>query len=142
MKIKRHVSLSLGAVLLMGVSTMPWASSCKGLEESACGARTDCRWIDGYTRKDGVSVSGYCRVGKASQTTPHTQPAQTRTSSQPTSAPRAPSQPAEVKSPPQPMSQVPSQSSVTTQTIPNTAPKPASMPSAPKATPASSSERP
>lgn len=37
------------------------ASACKGLSESACGANPSCAWMEGYTRKDGVKVSAYCR---------------------------------------------------------------------------------
>ncbi len=38
------------------------ASSCKGLESSACGNSASCTWVDGYTRKDGRKVSSFCRA--------------------------------------------------------------------------------
>ncbi len=37
------------------------ASACKGLERMACEANKNCRWLSGYTRKDGVQVSSHCR---------------------------------------------------------------------------------
>jgi hypothetical protein len=38
------------------------ASACKGLEQAACGKKSDCTWVEGYKRKDGAKVSGYCRT--------------------------------------------------------------------------------
>jgi hypothetical protein len=44
-------------------------SACKGLEKRQCEGKGDCTWVDGYTRKDGVKVDGYCRsVGNRDQT--------------------------------------------------------------------------
>jgi hypothetical protein len=40
------------------------ASECKGLALDACAANADCRWMEGYTRKDGVQVSSHCRLSK------------------------------------------------------------------------------
>jgi len=40
-------------------------SACKGLEQRQCEGKSDCTWVDGYTRKDGVKVSSHCKsVGK------------------------------------------------------------------------------
>ncbi|MFZ0790800.1 MAG: hypothetical protein WAM94_14415 [Chromatiaceae bacterium] len=40
-------------------------SSCKGSEQRQCEGNSDCTWVDGYTRKDGVKVSSHCKsVGK------------------------------------------------------------------------------
>lgn len=36
-------------------------SSCKGKAKSQCEGDNDCTWVDGYKRKDGVSVDAYCR---------------------------------------------------------------------------------
>ncbi len=37
-------------------------SDCKGLEKGPCEKKSSCYWVDGYTRKDGVKVSAYCRT--------------------------------------------------------------------------------
>ena len=40
-------------------------SACKGLDQRQCGGKSDCTWVDGYTRKDGVKVSSHCKaIGK------------------------------------------------------------------------------
>ncbi len=36
-------------------------SACKGLEEAACQQNAACKWISGYTTKNGNTVSAYCR---------------------------------------------------------------------------------
>ncbi len=38
------------------------ASACKGLEQKACGAKSDCSWIAATKRKDGKDVKAYCRT--------------------------------------------------------------------------------
>lgn len=41
------------------------ASACKGMEKRQCEGKSDCTWVDGYTRKDGVTVASHCKsVGK------------------------------------------------------------------------------
>ncbi len=48
---------------LLGLSPSLWAaSSCKGLEQNDCKRKENCVWVNAYTRKDGVKVSGYCRA--------------------------------------------------------------------------------
>ncbi|CCQ75577.1 exported protein of unknown function [Magnetospira sp. QH-2] len=37
-------------------------SACKGLSSSACGSKSACTWVDGYTTKKGTKVSAYCRA--------------------------------------------------------------------------------
>lgn len=37
-------------------------SACKGLEQAVCVANAECRWQNGYTRKDGVPVESHCRA--------------------------------------------------------------------------------
>ena len=40
-------------------------SACKGLEQRQCEGKSDCTWVDGYTRKDGIKVSSHCKsIGK------------------------------------------------------------------------------
>jgi len=36
------------------------ASACKGLERGPC-ERKDCSWVEPYTRKDGIDVTGHCK---------------------------------------------------------------------------------
>ena len=38
------------------------ASACQGLEEKACGAKTECGWVHATKRKDGKEVKAYCRT--------------------------------------------------------------------------------
>jgi len=47
--------------LTLGASTAYAASDCKGIEKAGCERNAACNWVDGYTRKDGVKVSGHCR---------------------------------------------------------------------------------
>ncbi|WP_295622842.1 hypothetical protein [uncultured Lamprocystis sp.] len=61
------IALSAGPVLA--------ESACKGLGQGPCAGKTDCTWVDGYTRKDGINVSGHCKAaskrdGAAKETTP------------------------------------------------------------------------
>ena len=57
----------LAATLILAATTAPAgaASACKGLEKRQCESKSECTWTSGYTRKDGVKVSAYCKsVGK------------------------------------------------------------------------------
>jgi hypothetical protein len=38
------------------------ASACQGLEEKACGAKSECSWVHATKRKDGKEVKAYCRT--------------------------------------------------------------------------------
>ncbi len=49
------------------------ASSCKGMSQSSCSAASDCSWVSGYKRKDGVQVSGHCRAASGKASTKKTQ---------------------------------------------------------------------
>jgi hypothetical protein len=52
----------LCAALFLGVHTGAAAVECKGMEKAACErSSAQCSWVDPYTRKDGVKVSGHCR---------------------------------------------------------------------------------
>jgi hypothetical protein len=68
------VALSLiGSLLVSGPVSA--ASACKGLDNSACGSKSSCGWVEGYQRKDGRSVKSFCRsksVAKKSVTTQST----------------------------------------------------------------------
>jgi hypothetical protein len=60
-------TLKLGALVtsvLLGLASAPLQaeSQCKGLEKRDCENRDSCSWVDSYTRKDGVKVSGHCRT--------------------------------------------------------------------------------
>lgn len=55
------VALSLiGSLLVSGPVSA--ASACKGLDNSACGNKSSCGWVEGYQRKDGRSVKSFCRT--------------------------------------------------------------------------------
>lgn len=55
-----YAALLAAAVLVPGVASA--ASQCKGMQQNACGADAQCIWVDGYTRKDGRSVSSHCKT--------------------------------------------------------------------------------
>jgi hypothetical protein len=55
-------ALIAASALTLGVGSAQAASACKGLDQGACGKKSDCTWVGGYTRKDGAKVSGYCRT--------------------------------------------------------------------------------
>lgn len=62
------VKSPLSAILLSGVCALAFsatavqaASECKGLPQAECEAKSECKWVEGYTRKDDKEVSGYCR---------------------------------------------------------------------------------
>jgi hypothetical protein len=62
----RKTTLTLSAIitsaaLAFGAGTLQAASQCKGLDKGACERNAECSWVDSYTRKDGVKVSGHCR---------------------------------------------------------------------------------
>lgn len=77
------------ALTLASIGTAFAESPCKGLEQDVCGAREECRWINGYTRKDGIEVSGHCRVQRKAQpqasTPTQTAPSQAESSAASTS---------------------------------------------------------
>ena len=49
------LSLALGAFPLQA------ATACKGLGSSACQKNSNCSWVKGYVRKDGVKVASHCK---------------------------------------------------------------------------------
>jgi hypothetical protein len=48
------------ATMLFSVNSFA-VSDCKGLQNSACGAKASCRWVEGYQRKDNRKVKAFCR---------------------------------------------------------------------------------
>ena len=67
MIIGRHTLSTLGALaaaasLALGALPAHAESACKGLEKPACEKKANCYWVDPYSRKDGVKVSGHCRT--------------------------------------------------------------------------------
>jgi hypothetical protein len=62
--------ISAALMLLFVSSAAQAASVCKGLGSGQCSGKSDCVWVDGYTRKDNRKVSGYCRAkgGKGATT--------------------------------------------------------------------------
>ncbi len=54
-------TLIAGLVLALGAGSVQAASDCKGVKKTTCEDKSDCSWVDGYTRKDGAKVSSHCR---------------------------------------------------------------------------------
>ena len=50
------------ACLLFGAPLAVAASHCKGQPENACAADDACTWVASYTRKDGRTVRGHCKL--------------------------------------------------------------------------------
>ena len=50
------------ACLLSGVPLAGAASHCKGMPENACASDDACTWVTSYTRSDGRTVSGHCKL--------------------------------------------------------------------------------
>ena len=59
---KSILSAMLLACTVLIFGTNANAASCKGKAKSTCSTATDCYWVDGYKRKDGVKVSSHCRA--------------------------------------------------------------------------------
>ena len=51
-----------GCVVVLGSGTALAESACKGMPQSGCEKAADCVWVDGYEKKDGKKVAGYCRT--------------------------------------------------------------------------------
>ena len=48
--------------IALGAAPLQAESACKGLEKGTCETKSECSWVDPYTRKDSVKVSGHCRT--------------------------------------------------------------------------------
>ena len=55
------------ACLLLSASLAGAASQCKGMPENACASDAACTWVASYTRKDGRTVSGHCKLRRGKQ---------------------------------------------------------------------------
>lgn len=53
--------------LLLGAPLAGAASHCKGMPENACASDGACTWVTSYTRKDGRSVSGHCKLRRGAK---------------------------------------------------------------------------
>ncbi len=59
---RRIAIIALAATMLLGAHTTATAVECKGMEKQVCEQNiAQCSWVEPYTRKDGVAVSGHCR---------------------------------------------------------------------------------
>lgn len=64
----RHVfRTGLLACLLLGAPLAGAASQCKGMPENACAGDSACTWVASYTRKDGRTVNGHCKLRRGKQ---------------------------------------------------------------------------
>jgi hypothetical protein len=54
---------AIPAALVLALAAGPTLaeSPCQGLDQRPCEGKSGCTWVDSYTRKDGIKVSGYCR---------------------------------------------------------------------------------
>ena len=59
---KRVLSSVMALFVAMIFSVSAEAASCKGKTEASCSADNDCSWVNSFTRKDNVKVSGHCRA--------------------------------------------------------------------------------
>lgn len=55
-------AIATSAILSVTATSLHAESACKGLEKKGCEKKESCAWVDPYTRKDGVKVSGHCRT--------------------------------------------------------------------------------
>lgn len=58
----KHVVLSVLALLIVAVMPAQAEFVCKGAEKSLCVNNESCRWVNSYTRSDGVQIKGHCRA--------------------------------------------------------------------------------
>jgi hypothetical protein len=63
----KKTALTFGTILTSAVlafAAAPWqgGSAGKGLDKGGCEKKESCSWVDAYTRKDGIKVSGHCRT--------------------------------------------------------------------------------
>lgn len=57
----KPLALLLAMLLALTFGNASAESVCKGMSQSSCSSKDVCTWVNGYTRKDGVKVKGYCR---------------------------------------------------------------------------------
>ncbi len=61
-KIIRNSIIGASLIATAVFSSQALASSCKGLDNSACSSNASCTWVGGYERKDGRQVKAFCRA--------------------------------------------------------------------------------
>lgn len=66
--LKTFLGTALAVGVLLSAPSAFAASQCKGLIENACANDAACSWVEGYTRKDGRTVSSHCRTKRNSET--------------------------------------------------------------------------
>ena len=71
--IKRVALLSIALAAAAATAPAGAASECKGLEKRQCESKPDCAWVDSYKRKDGKTVSAYCKSSGKKKTPPSKQ---------------------------------------------------------------------
>ena len=61
----KFIRSSFASVVVVAVSLFSAqanAADCKGKAQNACSSDTACSWVKGYERKDGRTVSSFCRA--------------------------------------------------------------------------------
>ncbi len=58
----RAPAIVIAAIFAMTFGMQAQAASCKGKSKSSCSSASNCSWVNGYKRSDGVKVSGHCRA--------------------------------------------------------------------------------
>ncbi len=58
----RAPAIVIAAIFAMTLGLQAQAASCKGKSKSSCSSASNCSWVNGYKRSDGVKVSGHCRA--------------------------------------------------------------------------------
>jgi hypothetical protein len=92
--ITRSILLSAAIFTVSAAQPVVAASACKGLDETACAANTECRWQAGYSRKDGSQVAAHCRASAKKKEPVAAPPAAAPSAPVATPAPAAASTPA------------------------------------------------
>ena len=59
---KRMLTSVMALFVAMMFTFSAEAASCKGKTQASCSVDNDCNWVNGFTRKDNVKVSGHCRA--------------------------------------------------------------------------------
>lgn len=60
------LTVTAGALLVLSPFAGA-ASQCKGMSEQACASESACSWVQGYTRKDGRTVSSHCKLSRGNR---------------------------------------------------------------------------
>jgi hypothetical protein len=60
--LRNSLAIAIATIGLLSSTGANAASACKGLDNSACNAKANCGWVNGYERKDGKKVNSFCRT--------------------------------------------------------------------------------